>query len=49
MLNLNPMLAQEQNVNHVHNLQQFQFFLAQDICFIAAPELESVQSIKQTG
>jgi len=49
MLHLNPMLAQQQNVNQVHNLQQFQFFLAQDTCFIASPELESVQSIKWTG
>jgi hypothetical protein len=49
MLHLNPEIPQQQNVKQVHNLKQFQFFLVQDTCFIAAPELEPVQSIKRTG
>ena len=46
MLHLNPELPQQQNVKQVHNLKRFQFFIAQDTCFTAAPELESVQSIE---
>jgi hypothetical protein len=48
LLQLNPESPQ-QNVKQVHNLQRFQLFLAQETCFIAAPESVSVQSIKVTG